>query len=88
MGISQWEAELVLEAKRAYWSKVLSEEAIDINFWRGFDVYDIALTSGDWTMSDTLWSSLVLSVLYDIPVSDIVPWQLSWEVKPPTEEEF
>ncbi|MEM1908170.1 MAG: hypothetical protein QXT79_02235 [Thermofilaceae archaeon] len=88
MGISQREAELVLEAKRAYWSKVLSEEAIDINFWRGFDVYDIALTSGDWTMSDTLWSSLILSVLYDIPVSDIVPWQLSWEVKPPTEEEF
>ncbi|MEM2409469.1 MAG: hypothetical protein QXF87_03070 [Thermofilaceae archaeon] len=88
MGASQREAERVLEAKRRYWLKALSEDAIDSNFWRMFNVYDLACFYGDWTLSDTLWSSLIVSLLFDIPLSDVVPWLLNWELELPTTDEF
>jgi hypothetical protein len=42
----------------------------------------------DWILSDTLFSSLVSMLLFDIPLSDIVPWLLNWSIELPTVDEF
>jgi len=88
VGASQIEAELVLEQKLKYWLKTLSEDAIDMNTWRAFDTFDWATFWSDWVLSDTLFSSLVSMLLFDIPPSEIVPWTLVWGVELPTPDEF
>jgi len=88
MGASQLEAERVAEQKIKYWIKSLSEDAIDTNTWRMFDTFDLGSFWGDWVLSDTLFSSLVSMLLFDIPLSDVVPWTLNWEIELPTTDEF
>ena len=88
MGASQLEAERVAEQKLKYWLKTLSEEAIDANTWRMFDTFDWGSFLGDWVLSDTLFSSLVAMLLFDIPLSDIVPWLLNWTIELPSLDEF
>jgi len=88
MGASQLEAERVAEQKLKYWLKSLSEEAIDAVTWRMFDTFDWGTFWSDWVLSDTLFSSLVSMLLFDIPLSDIVPWTLVWGVELPTPDEF
>lgn len=88
MGASQREAEAILEQKRKYWQKVLSEDAIETNIFRMFDVFDQASFWGDWVLSDTLFSSLIGLVFFDLPISDFVPWNLMWEITLPDIDEF
>ena len=88
MGASQLEAERVAEQKLKYWTKSLSEDAIDSNTWRMFDTFDLGSFWGDWVLSDTLFSSLVSMLLFDIPLSDITPWLLNWEIELPSIDEF
>jgi hypothetical protein len=88
MGASQLEAEKVAEQKLKYWVKVLSEDAIDANTWRMFDTFDWASFWSDWILSDTLFSTLVSMLLFDIPLSDVVPWLLNWGIELPTTDEF
>ncbi len=88
MGASQREAQKILEAKRKYFQKALSDDAIDQNVWRSFGIFDYATFWGDWVLSDTLFSSLIGLLLFDLPLADIVPWNLGWEVELPSVEEF
>ncbi len=88
MGASQREAQEILEAKRKYFQKALSDDAIERNIWRSFDIFDYASFWGDWVLSDTLFSSIIGLVLFDFPLGDIVPWNLNWEIELPTPEEF
>ena len=74
--------------KLAYAYKTLSQQAIEQNFFTMFDVFDYTSFFGDWVISDTLFSSLITSLLFDIPLSDVVPWSLVWEVELPTPQEF
>lgn len=88
MGAAQREAERVAEQKLSYWAKSLSEEALEANTWRTFDTFDWGSFWGDWILSDTLFSSLVAMLLFDIPLSDITPWLLNWEIELPSLDEF
>ena len=88
MGLAQREAELVLDSKLKYWEKVLSDEAIDSNLWDLFSFFGGASFWGDWVLSDTLFSSLISALFFDIPLSDVVPWTLAWRVELPTADEF
>ena len=88
MGAAQREAERVAEQKLSYWAKSLSDEALEANTWRMFDTFDWGSFWSDWVLSDTLFSSLVSMLLFDIPLSDVVPWLLNWEIELPTTDEF
>jgi len=88
MGASQKEAEKVLEAKRKYFEKVLSDEAIDSNIFRMYSIFDLVSFWGDYVLSDTLFSSLISLLFFDIPLSEVVPWTLTWDIELPSVDEF
>ncbi len=88
MGEASVEAWKVVAAKQKYWSKTLSDDAMFWNYDAMFDVFDWLSTFGDWVLSDTLWSSLVLSLLLDFKLTDIVPDNLLWLIELPTPLEF
>ena len=88
MGYAAREARKVAEQKRKYWMKTQSDSAIDVMFDRMSDIYDYYAFWGDWVLSDTLFSSLVNLVLFDLTIPEIVPWTLAWEVELPDIDEF
>ncbi|RLE96894.1 MAG: hypothetical protein DRJ96_05315 [Thermoprotei archaeon] len=88
MGASQREAQRILESKRKYFQKVLSDDAIDFNLIRTYSIFDLASFWGDWVLSDTLFSSLIGLLLFDLPLADIVPWNVMWEIELPSVDEF
>ncbi len=88
MGYAAREARKVAEQKRKYWLKTQSETAIDVMLDRMFDIYDYFAFWGDWILSDTLFSSLVSLVFFDLAIPDLTPWTLTWEVELPTLDEF
>lgn len=88
MGFASKEAWALLDAKRKYWSKVLSSDAWDTNLNIMFNIFDLFSFYIDFTLSDTLLSSLLSLIFFDIPLNDIIPWNLAWNVELPTGEEF
>ena len=52
------------------------------------NVFDWLRSYSDQVMSDTLLSSLVASFLLGIPLGDVEPWNLVWDVELPTPDEF
>jgi len=88
LGWAQREAESVLRAKLKYWGKVLSEEAFETNFWNMIDVHDYLSFYGDFVLSDTLFSSLLSLLFFDLPLTEIVPWTLTWDVELPSIDEL
>jgi len=88
MGIASKEARKVVEQKKKYWLKVLSDGAIDAMFYRMFDIFDYLSFWGDWVISDTLFSSLISLVFFDLAIPEITPWTLTWEVELPSVDEF
>jgi len=77
-----------MQEKTKYWSKVLSDDAIWTLIQRTYTTYDLIGFLGDWILSDTLWSSLVLSLLLDIKLDEIIPINLLWDIELPSPEEF
>jgi len=83
--VRAWE---VIEQKRKYWHKVLSEDAMWSTLVQTYNVFDWLSYFSDITLSDTLFSSLVSSLLLDIPLIDLEPWNLNWDIELPTIDEF
>jgi hypothetical protein len=88
VGLSQREAERVLEQKLKLTQKSFTDDAIDQNFFKLLDVHEWATFEGEATLSDTLFTSLVATLLYGIPLADVVPWQQLFRTELPTAEEF
>jgi len=88
MGVASREVWEVLETKRKYWCKALSESAWGTNLWVMFNIFDHFSFWIDFTLSDTLLSSLLSLLFFDIPLIDVVPWGLAWNVEVPTAEEL
>jgi len=88
VGTSSREAWQVLAAKRKYWTKVLSQSALDLGFWIMNNVFDFFSFWIDLTLSDTLLASLASMIFGDLAPDDIPPWNLAWNVELPTTEEL
>ncbi len=82
------EAWKIIEQKRKYWAKTLSNDAIWSNLLSSIEIFDWLSFFGDITLSDTLFSSLIAMLLYDIPLIDLVPWNLDWVLELPDIDEF
>jgi len=83
--VRAWE---VIEQKRKYWHKVLSEEGMWSTLVQTFNVFDWLSFFSDFTLSDTLFSTLVSSLLLGIQPIDLEPWNLCWDIELPSIEEF
>jgi hypothetical protein len=88
VGLSQREAERVLEQKLKLSQKSFTDDAIDQNFFKLLDVFEWAAFEGEATLSDTLFTSLVATLLHGIPLADVVPWQQLFRIELPTAEEY
>ncbi|RLE97810.1 MAG: hypothetical protein DRJ96_02860 [Thermoprotei archaeon] len=88
MGASQREASEILEMKRKYFSKLLSDDAIDSNIFRMFNIYDYASFWGEYVLSDTLFSSLTGLLFFDLSLAEVEPWQQIWDIQLPSMDEF
>jgi len=88
LGYASREAWQVLDAKRAYWAKTLSLDAWGTNISVMFNILDFYSFWLDYTVSDTLLSSVISQLFFDIPLSDTTPWNLVWDIELPTPEEF
>lgn len=87
-GLASEVAKRVLEQKLSYAYKVLSSDSTEVNMYTFYDMFDAISFSFDFTITDTLFSSLVSSVIFGIPLSDVVPVSMDFEVMLPTPEEF
>jgi len=88
MGISSRAVHKIIEQKRKYWYKTLSDEAMWTILAQSYNVFDWLSFYSDWVISDTVWSSLVLSLLLDLSLTDIVPLNLLWDIQLPEPEEY
>jgi hypothetical protein len=88
VGLSQREAERVLEQKLKLSQKSFTDDALDQNLFKLLDVYEWSTFEGEATLSDTLFTSLTATLLYGIPLADVVPWQQLFRVELPTVEEY
>ena len=88
MGEASREAWEIIEQKRKYWHKALSEDAMWSVLTQSYNIFDWLSTFSDMTLSDTLWSSLVSAILLGIPLKEVVPWNLVWDIELPSIEEF
>jgi len=82
------EVRQLVEWKKKYWSNALSDQAVDLIFSRISDVFDLASFLGDWVMSDTLFSTLLAPVFFDISPSEVTAWLLTWEEELPSIDEY
>jgi len=82
-----WYKKIVTQ-KQKYAIKTLSEDGSLISMFNISDIFDLVTFFAEWNLSDTLFSSLVSSLLFDIPMIDIVPSNLLWNIEFPTVEEF
>jgi len=76
--VRAWE---VIEQKRKFWHKVLSEEGMWSTLVQTFNVFDWLSFFSDFTLSDTLFSTLVSSLLLGIQPIDLEPWNLCWDIE-------
>jgi len=74
VGMAQREAQKILEAKRKYFEKALSDTALEVNFLKSLRNIDETRFRTDYIMSDTLFSSLMSVYFYGIPLSETTPW--------------
>lgn len=81
-------ADEVFWQKYKYWLKTLSQQAIDSNLLTYADMFDYIRFLGDTYISDTVFSSLLASVLLGIPLSDVVPLSLVWRIELPSIDDF
>lgn len=81
-------ARKIVWQKLSYAQKTLSNDAIFQNYFTISDVFDLASFFGDFVLSDTLFSSLMSAMLFDINPSEISPWSLAWDVELPTPDEY
>ena len=88
MGMASREAWKIIEEKRKYWYKTLSTDAMWSVLGQSINIFDWLSFFSDYTLSDTLFSSLVSMLLLDIPPIDIVPWNVNFVVELPLPEEF
>lgn len=88
MGEASREAWKIIEQKRKYWHKALSEDAMWSVLTQSYNIFDWLSTFSDMTLSDTLWSSLISAILLGIPLKEVVPWNLVWDIELPSIEEF
>jgi len=80
--------EQVMREKLKYYQNTLTDDAIWSNLGITFDMFDLASFLADFTLSDTLFSSLMSYFLFDLNLNDIVPINLNWEIELPTLDEF
>jgi len=88
VGMAQREAQKVLEAKRKYFEKALSDTAIEVNFLTSLRNIDETRFRSDITLSDTLFSSLLSIYFFGIPLSDTTPWVLTFTPELPDFDEL
>jgi len=88
VGALSREAWRLLDQKRRYWHKALSDDAAWAIYGQTFNVFDWLRDYSDQVVSDTLLSTLVSLFLLGIPISEVEPWNLLWSVELPTPEEF
>jgi len=88
MGLASQKAWEIIQRKRKYFHKTLSEDAWNTNLDVMYNVFDHFSFWIDYTLSDTLLSSFIITLHYDIPIKDIVSWLLAWNIELPTPEEF
>jgi len=80
--------EQIQQQKINYYQKTLTDEAIWGNLLTTIDIFDMASFLSDFTLSDTLFSSLMSYFIFDLNFNDIVPVNLNWEIELPTFDEF
>jgi len=80
--------EQVRQQKLNYYQNALTDDAIWTNLGITFDIFDFASFLADFTLSDTLFSSLMSYFLFGLDLNEIVPVNLNWELELPTLEEF
>jgi len=78
----------LLSQKMKYAQKTLSDDSIEANFFTILTQFDTLSFSFDITLSDTLFSSLLSSLMFGLPLSEVIPWTLDFTVELPTPEEF
>jgi len=78
----------IVKQKQKFGVKVLSEDGSMLSMFGLSDIFDLATFFGEWALSDTLFSSLVSTLLFDIPMIDIAPSNLVWDIEFPTVEQF
>lgn len=88
MGVASQEAWKIIEEKRKYWYKTLSQDSIWHMFNVSFNIFDWLSIISDLTIFDTLWSSLISTLLLGLSFDDILTWNLLWEIELPDVEEF
>jgi len=76
------------QQKLNYYQNTLTEDAIWTNLSLTYDLFDFVSFLADFTLSDTLFSSLMSSFLFDIPLTEIVPINMNWRIELPTLDEF
>jgi hypothetical protein len=88
VGASQQEAETILERKVKLMEKAHRDEAVGDNYVKLLLAGRAGAYAGDAVMSDTLFTGLAATLLYGIPLADVVPWQLLFRTEYPSLEEF
>lgn len=78
----------MVSQKLKYARKSLSEQSAATTHFTVVDLFDTLSFSFDFTLSDTIFSSLLSSVLLGIPLSEVVPVVLDFEFTLPDPEEF
>ncbi|PNV81836.1 MAG: hypothetical protein C0179_00680 [Fervidicoccus sp.] len=88
MGMASQQAWEILERKKAYWSKALSNDAVFSNLFSTLEIFDWLTFFSDTVLSDTLFSSLISAVMFGISLDEIEPWNILYSIELPTTDEF
>jgi len=80
--------EQVQQQKLNYYQKTLTDDAIFSNLSTTIDIFDSASFFADFTLSDTLFSSLMSYFIFDLNLNDIIPVNLNFEIELPSIDEF
>jgi len=76
------------QQKLGYYQNALTDEALWQNLLLTYDTLDFATFLADLTLSDTLFSSLMLNFTLDLSLDEIVPINLNWSIELPTIDQF
>jgi len=68
--------------------KTSTDDAVDQLISRFFDTFDYGTGYADYVTTDTLLSGFYSSLMLGIPLADVVPWQLLFQVELPSPEEY
>ena len=81
-------AKQILNEKLMYHSKALSQDAISINLFNIIDTFDILSFDFELVTFDSIFSSLIASLLFGIDPSEISVFNLCYDVQLPSSEEY